>query len=543
MSVLPTNLSKQVGSVPVEGSSPGAAKIDPQSLTQLSSSTTTDTPEKLAPTSTPSKQVGSVPVEGSSPGAAKIDQQSFAQAQKSGTDTATLHAESASTQPSPTLSTSQDSSSATPVSDKATSENGQGNLSPLFSGTQITQSSSGVEMSTSKPATTLVTRFSLGTGVATPASQPQTSQISSASAPSQPLIVSGGEATVSSPTATSTLEVAGPSLSVTPTTSGNLAMAVAFNQGYKSLTFDSQCDTQDRLQMTVCINGLFASCNDAGRYTVSPCAGGMQCFALPMMTEGSTGINVMCESPSKAARVLQAESPATASQIKQSTATAMVSPLATSGPLSATAISSSFAPSSEQSQTQSSNTQEMDITTAESDGTSSIFSSSTPSSVATPADATTEPLPTASNFETQMTFGATQSSQATFSDVATPSTAPLATAEQTSTPQASSSTDMPLIISFPDSLPSSLPEQSEGGLEPAAKLFPAVVAVAQTSAAYAQNLVQPSPMQQAPNPIPSSAANTASGTFAEITTLPTARYDDNLAKGTVTVTVTTTERL
>ncbi len=95
MSVFPTNRSKQVGSVPVEGSSPGAAKIDPQSLTQLSASTTMDTPEELAPTGTPSKQVGSVPVEGSSPDAAKIDQQSFAQAQTSKTGAATLNIESA----------------------------------------------------------------------------------------------------------------------------------------------------------------------------------------------------------------------------------------------------------------------------------------------------------------------------------------------------------------------------------------------------------------------------------------------------------------
>ncbi|KAL9633292.1 MAG: hypothetical protein Q9204_003458 [Flavoplaca sp. TL-2023a] len=540
MSVFPTNRSKQVGSVPVEGSSPGAAKIDPQSLTQLSASTTMDTPEKLAPTSTPSKQVGSVPVEGSGPDAAKIDQQSFAQAQRSKTGAATLNFESASTQPSPASSTSQDSSSATTVNDKATTESGQGDLSAPLSGIQFAQSSSAAETSTNKPATTLVTRFSLGTGVATPASQRQTSQILSASISSQPLNVPGGDTTASKPTATSTLDVAGPSLSVTPTASGNLAMAVAFNQGYKSLTFESQCDNQDRLQMTVCINGLFASCNDAGRYTVSPCAEGMQCFALPLMTEGSTGINVMCESPSKAARVLQAESPATASQVMGSTATTMVSPLATSAPSSATAISSSFATSSDQSQTQSSNTQGIELSTTEPEGPSSTVSSNTPSDVATTADATTEPLPTASNFETQMTFSATQS---TFSDAATPSTTPLATTEQISTPEASSSTDMPLIISFPDSLPSSLPEQSEGGSGPAAQLFPAVVAVAQTSAAYAQNSVQPSPLQQAPSPTASSAANIAPGTFAEMTTLPVAKYNENLAKGTVTVTVTTTERL
>ncbi|KAL9000558.1 MAG: hypothetical protein Q9169_000851 [Polycauliona sp. 2 TL-2023] len=522
-SVVPTALSKQVGSAPAQGSSDNAAKIDPLSLTQLSSVTTADGPEKLAPTSTPSKQVGSVPAEGSGEDAAKIDQQSSSQAQASGTSAATLAVESVSPQVSSASATFQGESSAT--------------------------------LSLTKPATTLVTKLSLGTGVTTPASLPQTSQFSSDSTFSPSSTASNREATASTPTASSTSEAAGPSLSLTPTSGGNLAMAVAFNKGYKSLTFDSKCDPQDRLQATVCINGLFASCNNAGRYTVSPCTEGKQCFALPLMSEGSTGINVMCESPSNAARVLQAESTAKTSQSIEPTAATEVSSFSTSAVPSATATPSSFATSSDQSQLQSSNTQGSETFSTQPDVPSSTFSSSTQSSVVTTSDATTKPLATPTSFQAETTLSADQSSSGTLGGDISPDVTPVTTTEQSvrpepsskpeapstpeasSTPEATSSTYMPLIISFPDSLPkpSGVPE----GIE---QLFPALALAQQTSMAFAQKMVQPSPLQQAPASIPTFGASIESVAPAQITTLPMANDDDNLEKGTVTVTVTTTAR-
>ncbi|KAL8852244.1 MAG: hypothetical protein Q9221_002846 [Calogaya cf. arnoldii] len=491
-SVLPTNRSKQVGSIPAEGSGQGAAKFDQQSSMQSSSTATMESPQSSAPAGTRTKQVGSVPAEGSGRDAAKIDQQSLARAQGSGTGAATLHVESASPQ-----------------------------------------------TSMNKPTTTFATKSSLGTGVATPSSQLQTSQVSSRSTLSQLPAASGGEVTASSPTASSTSKAAGPSLSVTPTTGGNLAMAVAFNQVYKTLTLESQCNPQDRLQMTVCINGLFASCTDAGRYTVSPCAEGKQCFALPLMAEGSTGINVMCESPSKAARALEAESTAKSSPNTGSPATTKVPSLSTKATLSASSMSSSLVTSSDQS----ANTQGTELSSAQPNLQTSTPSNVEPSVVAETV-ATTEPSATlTSSFQTSTTSIATQSRSTTFSEATTPSTTPITTSKESTAEQASSSTDIPLIISFPSSLPL-LPEKSDEAQEPTKMLFPALAAVAQTSVAFAEKLAQPSPSQQAPDIIPTSAATPVGVATAETTVLAMAYDDDNnLEKRTVTVTVTTTERL
>lgn len=533
-SVLPTDLSKQVGSVPAEGSGPDAAKIDQQSLMQSSSITTMETPRSSAPASTRTKQVGSVPVEGSGPKAAKIDPQSLAQAQGLGTNAETLHIESDSPEKSPAFSTFQISSSATPTSDAS---NGKGSPSAPLPGSQFVQSSSAAKTSFNQPATTFATRLSLGTGVATPASQPQTSQIPSAPASSQLSVASGGEVTTSTPTASSTMKVAGPSLSVIPPASGNLAMAVAFNKGYKSLTVDSQCDAKDRLQTTVCIDGLFASCNDAGRYTVSPCPEGKQCFALPMMTGGSTGINVMCESPSNAIRILQAEGTARSSPTIGSTATAKVSSNPTTSALSATAMSSSSATSADQSP----DTQGTKTSSAQPNLQTSTTSSNIEPSVYAGTDATTEPSVTPTSFQTPTTSSVVQSSSATFSDAPTPSTTPSPTTKSSFAAPASSSTDVPLIISFPSSLSS---EQSEKAPEPTKKvLFPAPAAAAPTSVGVAGKLVEALPAQQDPASVPASAASTVPIAPAGITALPIANDNKKLQEKTVTVTVTATQRL
>ncbi|KAL8674657.1 MAG: hypothetical protein Q9168_000965 [Polycauliona sp. 1 TL-2023] len=123
-SVLPMVNSNQVGSVPAEGTGDDAAKIDPQSLTQLSSVTTTDTPAKLAPTSTASRQVGSVPVEGSGDDATKINQQSLTPAQARPTGTPASDSGSEYSPTSPASQSSQGSSSAALAEDMTTTLGG-----------------------------------------------------------------------------------------------------------------------------------------------------------------------------------------------------------------------------------------------------------------------------------------------------------------------------------------------------------------------------------------------------------------------------------
>ncbi|KAL8808768.1 MAG: hypothetical protein Q9200_004035 [Gallowayella weberi] len=151
ISVLPTSLSKQVGSVPAEGSGPNAAKIDTKSLTLLPSTTKIDTPQSSEPASTSSKQIGSVPAQGSGPGAATFNIESIP--------------------------------SASSASTSATASSGQGYQSVPVSSTQLTSPSVTVSSSIDKPATTFATRFSLGTGITTPATQPQSSRSSLATSP------------------------------------------------------------------------------------------------------------------------------------------------------------------------------------------------------------------------------------------------------------------------------------------------------------------------------------------------------------------------
>jgi len=65
----------------------------------------------------------------------------------------------------------------------------------------------------------------------------------------------------------------------------NAADAIAQQQSFSSLTAGSPCtDGQD-----ACINGEFAQCS-GGKFATSPCAGGTQCFALPLVNKKGTSV-------------------------------------------------------------------------------------------------------------------------------------------------------------------------------------------------------------------------------------------------------------
>jgi cell division septation protein DedD len=65
----------------------------------------------------------------------------------------------------------------------------------------------------------------------------------------------------------------------------NAADAIALQQSFSSLTANSPCtDGQD-----ACINGQFAQCS-GGKFAVSPCSGGTQCFALPLVNKKGTSV-------------------------------------------------------------------------------------------------------------------------------------------------------------------------------------------------------------------------------------------------------------
>lgn len=539
--VLPTSLSKQVGSVPAEGSGPNAAKIDPQSLTKSSSITRIDSAQSSDSSSTRSKQIGSVPAQGSGPGAATFN---------------------------------IESSSAALSTTSGTMSNGQEIQSVSVSSTQLAQPPTVVSSSSNTPATTFVTRFSLGTAVATPASSPQsfqfppvTSQAGSGTL-ATPTTVQSQQSTVAIPvisqsptrssaevaTGSSTAGAAGPSLSVLPSASGNLAIARTYNKQFSSLTPDSQCDPRNRLQANVCINGLFASCTDAGRYSTSRCGEGMQCFALPLPA-GSTGVFVKCELPSEAIRQLQQEGNADGSSATGSIATTATAFLTTATSTIAL-TSSSFAASPNPSQAQISPTlaiTPLGFSTGTTSGNAQSNTAATP-------DAETKPSTTPTSFGTAATFTTVKPSVAatsksaietsttqTISVTATISSvtqaSPTSTILQSTTSAAASSTDVPLIISFPSSLSSSFALQSAQEPRPTKLLNQAPAPTGQTSVAVAETSIQPSPSQQSPNASPTPAASATSTFSPEVTIVPLGGDNGNIRERFITVTVTTTERL
>ncbi|KAL8732218.1 MAG: hypothetical protein Q9166_002966 [cf. Caloplaca sp. 2 TL-2023] len=586
-SLFPTGLSKQVGSVPAEGSGPNAAKIDPQSLTQSPSITVVTTPQSSEPASTRSKQVGSVPAEGSGPNAAKIDPQSLTQSPSITVVKTPINTEGSLQRPSAMPSAFLGSLSTALSSTGLGTSSSQGSQFLSVSSSQQVEASSTLAASTNKPATTFATRFSLGTGVATPASQPQSSQISptvsqgatgissspfstapqgsatAAVAFSQLTAASSGKIGSRTSIGSTVTGVTGPSLSAIPTAAGNLAMALNYNQQFKSLTPESQCNPKDLRQANACVEGLFASCNVAGRYSMSPCPEGLQCFALPLQA-GSTGISVQCDAPNDASRKLQPEGTTNSSPVVLSTVTAASASLTI---LSNPSNSLSLATSPNQSGVQNSATVGIEPSVTQTGfqtqttlSTAQSGTAATPDAVGTPSARQTSFQTTASFTSIQSSLTATSntaiepsvtqtSSQTTTISVVTeaspaPDLAPTVS-QQPSASAATSSTDIPLIISFPSSLSSSLPLQSVQVSGSTKLQNPAPARAAQTLVAVPEPPVQPSPSQQPPVSVPTSAASSSSAAPPGITIVPMGNDNGNIREKvvTVTATVTTTERL
>ncbi|KAI4171912.1 MAG: hypothetical protein LQ343_003989 [Gyalolechia ehrenbergii] len=508
-----TALSKQIGSVPAEGSGESAAKIDPESLTQRLSSLATPPSSSAVPSSSQSKQIGSVPVQGSGPGAATFNLESFTQASSSA---------------------SSSSSGELPTATSKTISDPQKVQSAGDSSNQSTNTLASATPSAVKPVSTFTTRLSLGTGIATTASQPQSSQVqpaasqsgagsqsalSSEQAQSSSTAVAGSSAasvqssglTASSgSTASSSTQPSGPSLTAVPViTGGNVGIANAYNQQFKNLTPESPCNSKDRTQAHACINGLFAECNEAGRYTMTACAQGQQCFALPMPAE-STGIFVQCDKPDDANQKLQSSSASSNTPIIESTTAVGVS-LQTGNPT--TVVPTILvSPAPQQSQG-------LDSTKL-----NSLLS----------ITQTTSQTPTTSS--------ATQPASAGASNAGQPGPASLLS-PLTSATAASSSTNVPLIISFPSSLSSSSPQPSLQPSKPTALPNPTPAPAVPSPAVVPQSPTQASPSQQAPTPIPTIPAATSSAAAPGITIIPLGSDNGNVKGKTVTVSVTITERL
>lgn len=59
--------------------------------------------------------------------------------------------------------------------------------------------------------------------------------------------------------------------------------AQALNAKFATLTPDSSCTAGEN----ACVNGQFAQCVN-GQFVLAPCAGGLQCVALPLVNSAGT---------------------------------------------------------------------------------------------------------------------------------------------------------------------------------------------------------------------------------------------------------------
>ncbi|KAL0635901.1 hypothetical protein Q9L58_005144 [Maublancomyces gigas] len=116
----------------------------------------------------------------------------------------------------------------------------------------------------------------------------------------------GGGAAVSTPAsapASAPAAPATPAKVIAPATapagsiaSKSIPLAIALNASFKSLSAGSPCDPAK--QPNACVKGGFAQCVN-GKFAVTGCAGGLKCFALPLVN--SVGTSITCDTPEDAA--------------------------------------------------------------------------------------------------------------------------------------------------------------------------------------------------------------------------------------------------
>ncbi|KAG0639701.1 hypothetical protein HOY80DRAFT_859650, partial [Tuber brumale] len=80
---------------------------------------------------------------------------------------------------------------------------------------------------------------------------------------------------------------------------GNVRLAITENQQFSQLNPDSPCDGVQN----ACIQGDFAQC-DGAKFLPVGCAGGSQCFSLPLVNKEGTSIT--CTTAEDAARRMNA---------------------------------------------------------------------------------------------------------------------------------------------------------------------------------------------------------------------------------------------
>ncbi|KAL9045130.1 MAG: hypothetical protein Q9214_001789 [Letrouitia sp. 1 TL-2023] len=509
------NPSKQVGKVPAVGNGPGAATINTENFSG-ETTTTTKTPSQGAfastqsagsnisgnnevPSASASKQSGEVPAFGSGPGAASV------------ASNPTLGRPAPTSSKRIPLGTGASNQAAT------TTREAQPSLFP-----------------TEKPSDQKTSIVSLQTQ--NPTSTPLSISISSASGGAS------ASSTFTNPGASASPTTASKPSEAPAAVGGNFALAAAFNSRFGSLRPDSSCDINDEQQAHACINGLFAQCNSASRYTMTSCPEGQQCFALPLAAS-STGVSVQCDTPSDAKKKLQPQASAGGgeSSAGNSAATSSTQNPAASSPAAPSPAAPSPAAPSPAASVSGPAASAPAASSAPSSGlvapsivpTSSVVQPK-PQGQATPS-VDTDPSSTTKLEPTTFT---TRTRSNTSPDVATAASqpAPVPESPKPSLEQpAATTTDAPLILSFPPTSSSQEPTTAP------AVLSQAPVPQSQNSAPVpTAKPTLPAASPTAPAANPSTPAAKTSASSPNITIVPLG--NERLVTVTETVTTTTTAR-
>ncbi|KAH0543283.1 hypothetical protein FGG08_002346 [Glutinoglossum americanum] len=102
---------------------------------------------------------------------------------------------------------------------------------------------------------------------------------------------------------TSTIPATATAPPSTSITQNNLEMARTLNIIFKTLTSDSTCSLNRSFEAVACINGQLAMCDSNGKYTLTQCPQGMQCFALPKTAPGN-GVDISCDTVENAQLIM-----------------------------------------------------------------------------------------------------------------------------------------------------------------------------------------------------------------------------------------------
>ncbi|KAL8828754.1 MAG: hypothetical protein Q9191_002407 [Dirinaria sp. TL-2023a] len=286
-----------------------------------------------------------------------------------------------------------------------------------------------------------------------------------------------------------------PALTKTPNANnGNTAMALGFNSVFAGMTTESSCDETNPNEAVACINGQYARCGIDGKYALAECPSGQQCFALPL-PKGAQGITVQCADMKAASQILGQGS--TSSSATQSPA-AVPKPQQSTDP-------------SQPKPTIVTTTKTKSEPTNRPDG-----SLSAQSAKHTESPNPKNPFPKGANTtSTSSSASVTDAPSPKHTESPNPQGSPRKSPTTTTTPTSASATDGPIIISIPNSTPSSRSDN------------------AQSQARVAHDAVLPA------QPTKTGAVQ-ATQVFSRIPDTTLAPVGGSIGQATVTVTVTKT---